>query len=303
MDFRQLRYFLAVGEESSFSRAAERCFISQSAISHQIAKLEHELGTSLFDRSTRSVKLTAAGLRLMPIASEVLGLEARAFEVATEPRDSIRITANMSFATQSLDAISQVRERYPHIDVEFVIKDFTDRVNAVASGEADLALIRGEVDRPGLETVRLGIEDLVVVTSSQHPLSAFSTVDLGELAHYPLLLPPRSSQVLLHRVIEDAFVEVGRRARFGPSIASDHTATLEVLTNARLDGALRQYRRRDSEQRAQVHARETTPASGAVCGVVRTGTVPTPELEFLVQALAHSIVPAVDTPPVRGSGN
>lgn len=60
MDFRQLRYFLAVGEESSFSRAAERCFISQSAISHQIAKLEHELGTSLFDRSTRSVKLTAA---------------------------------------------------------------------------------------------------------------------------------------------------------------------------------------------------------------------------------------------------
>ena len=81
MDFRQLRYFLAVGEETSFSRAAERCFISQSAISHQIAKLEQEVGAKLFERSTRSVKLTPAGVRLMPIAAEVLSLEARALEV------------------------------------------------------------------------------------------------------------------------------------------------------------------------------------------------------------------------------
>ncbi|MFD6895217.1 LysR substrate-binding domain-containing protein [Rhodococcus sp. NPDC060086] len=305
MDFRQLRYFLAVGEESSFSRAAQRCFISQSAISHQIAKLEQELGTSLFDRSTRSVKLTSAGLRLMPIASEVLSLEARAFEVATEPRDSIRITANMSFATQSLDAISQVRERHPHIDVEFVIKDFTDRVNAVASGEADLALIRGEVDRPGLETVRLGIEDLVVVTSGHHPLSAFSTVDIGELAHYPLLLPPRNSQVLLHRVIEDAFVEVGRRVRLGPAIASDHTATLEVLTNPRAWTVLFASTASETPSKGLKFMREKRHLLRVpVCGVVRTGTTPTPELEFLVQALAHSIVPSTDSvPPVRSSGN
>ncbi|MEE2033598.1 LysR family transcriptional regulator, partial [Rhodococcus chondri] len=143
MDFRQLRYFLAVGEEASFSRAAERCFISQSAISHQIAKLEQEVGATLLERSTRSVRLTPAGKRLMPIAEEVLALEARALEVGHEPRGSIRITANMSFASQSLDAISRVRERHPNLDVEFVIKDFTDRVSAVASGDADLALIRG----------------------------------------------------------------------------------------------------------------------------------------------------------------
>lgn len=305
MDFRQLRYFLAVGEESSFSRAAERCFISQSAISHQIAKLEHELGTSLFDRSTRSVKLTAAGLRLMPIAAEVLSLEARAFEVATEPRDSIRITANMSFATQSLDAISQVRERYPHIDVEFVIKDFTDRVNAVASGEADLALIRGEVDRPGLEAVRLGIEDLVIVTSSHHPLSAFSTVDLGELAHFPLLLPPRNSQVLLHRVIEDAFVEVGRRVRLGPAIASDHTATLEVLTNPRAWTVLYASTASETPSKGLKFMRDNRRLLRVpVCGVVRSGTAPTPELEFLVQALAYSIVPASNSVvPARDAGS
>ncbi|NLV80238.1 MAG: LysR family transcriptional regulator [Rhodococcus sp.] len=304
MDFRQLRYFLAVGEESSFSRAAQRCFISQSAISHQIAKLESELGVTLFDRTTRSVGLTAAGQRLMPIAEEVLALEARALEVGHEPRGSIRISANMSFAAQSLDAISQVRERNPKLDVEFVIKDFTDRVNAVASGEADLALIRGEVDRPGLETVRLGVEDLVVVTSSRHPLSAFSTVDLGELAHYPLLLPPRSSQVLLHRVVEDAFVEVGRRVLLGPAIASDHTATLEVLTNPRAWTVLYASTANETPRKGLKFMRESNHRLRVpVCGVVRSGTTPSPELEFLIRALATSILSPGDTPPVRTSGS
>ncbi len=297
MDFRQLRYFLAVGEEASFSRAAERCFISQSAISHQVAKLEQEVGAKLFERSTRAVKLTPAGVRLMPIAAEVLSLEARALEVGHEPRGSIRITANMSFASQSLDAISRVRERHPNLDVEFVIKDFTDRVNAVASGEADLALIRGDVDRPGLEAIRLGIEDLVIVTSTRHPLSAFSTVELGELAHYPLLLPPRNSQVLLHRVLEDAFVEVGRRVRLGPPIASDHTATLEVITNPRAWTVLYAGTAADTPHKGLKFMRETDHRLRVpVCGVVRSGASPTPELEFLVHALAHSIVPAATTP-------
>ncbi|WP_138996984.1 LysR family transcriptional regulator [Rhodococcus zopfii] len=293
MDFRQLRYFMAVGEESSFSRAAQRCFISQSAISHQIAKLENELGTSLFERSTRVVRLTDAGRRLMPIAAEVLALETRALDVGRPPRDRIRISANMSFAAQSLDAISRVRQQHPNLDVEFVIKDFTDRVNAVASGDADLALIRGDIDRPELETIELGVEDLVIVTSSQHPLSAFSTVDLGELAHYPLLLPPRHSQILIHRVVEDAFLEVGRRVRLGPAIASDHTATLEVLTNPRawtvmyagtVDATSRTGLRimRESRQLLRV----------PVCAVVRAGTTRTAEFDHLMQALARSIVPS-----------
>src|SRR5699024_10247391 len=100
MDFRQLRYFTAVGQLKSFSQAAERCFISQSAISHQIAQLEQHLGVKLFDRSTRNVELTAAGERLMPVASEALSIEHRVRDVVRERRNRIRITANMSFAAQ-----------------------------------------------------------------------------------------------------------------------------------------------------------------------------------------------------------
>lgn len=291
MDFRQLRYFLAVSEELSFSRAAERCFISQSAISHQIAKLEHELGTALFDRSTRVVRSTPAGTRLVPIAQQVLALETQALAVAKEPRNRIRITANMSFAPQSLDAIADVRARYPNLDIEFVIKRFTDRIDAVASGDADIALIRGGVDRPGLDTVPLGIEDLLIVTSSAHPLSAFSTVELGELAPYPLLLPPRSSQVLIHTVIEDAFVEAGRRPRFGPPIARDHTATLDVINNPRTWTVL--YASTVAGSSPRTGLRVMREAKGRlripVCGVVRGDSEPSPALAHLAEALRNAM--------------
>ncbi|MEE2032809.1 LysR family transcriptional regulator substrate-binding protein, partial [Rhodococcus chondri] len=152
------------------------------------------------------------------------------------------------------------------------------------------------VDRPGLEAIRLGVEDLVIVTSSQHPLSAFSTVDLGELAHFPLLLPPRSNQVLLHRVIEDAFVEVGRRARLGPAIASDHTATLEVITNPRAWTVLYASTAAETPHKGLRFMRDTRRLLRVpVCGVVRSGTTATPELDFLMHALARSIVPSTDT--------
>ncbi len=106
----------------------------------------------------------------MPIAQQVLSLETMAYSVARDPRARIRITGNMSFAAQTLDAIAHVRELHPDLDVEFVIKSFAHRMDAVASGDADIALIRGGVDRPpGLEPLDLGVEDLLVVMSSRHP--------------------------------------------------------------------------------------------------------------------------------------
>lgn len=296
MDFRQLRYFLAVSEELSFSKAAQKCFISQSAISHQITRLEKELGASLFERSTRMVRLTPAGSRLVPIAQQVLSLEAQAFSVAREPRNRIRIAANMTFASQSLDAIAHVREQYPAVDIEFVIKSFADRIDAVAGGDADIALIRGGVDRPGLETVDLGIEDLVIVTSSRHPLSAFSTVDLGDLAPYPLLLPPRHSQVLIHTVIEDAFRAVGRRVQLGPSIASDHTATLDVITNPRAWTVLYPSTAAETPRTGLAYMREArNRLSIPVCGVLRNDAPRSAAMSSLIHALHQSMTSR--TPP------
>lgn len=297
MDFRQLRYFLAVGELESFSRAAQRCYISQSAISHQIAKLERELGTRLFDRTTRTVALTAAGERLMPLAAEVLALEARALAVGREPRNRIRVTANMSFAAQSLDAIAAVRERHPHMDIEFVIKDFSDRMEAVISGDADLALIRGEVDRPGVETVDLGTQDLVIVLSRRHPLSGTATIDLAALAAHPLLLPPRYDQVLIHQVVQRAFQEIGRRGRLGPPIPADHSALLEVINRPQAWTVLYPETAATLPHTGIAVAHEAADLLRVpVRAVLRSGTERTEGLVDLLRALRASTPDAGDPP-------
>ncbi|NNH72524.1 LysR family transcriptional regulator [Nocardia uniformis] len=229
MELRQLAYFVAVCEELSFSRAATRSFISQSAISHQIARLERDLGVTLFERSTRSVVPTDATTRLLPLAKQMLSLESaiRAAVRASGPR--IRLAANMSFATRSLSAIAGARAAHPGAEIEFVIKPFRQRIQAVADGDCDLALIRGSVDQPGLEVEKLWVEDLVIATATAHPLAGRQDVVLSELSAYPLLLPPESEQVLLHNVVRGAFADLPSGPVYGPPIPPDHTATMELI--------------------------------------------------------------------------
>lgn len=230
MELRQLMYYVAVCEELSFSRAASRCFISQSAISHQIARLEHDLGVQLFERSTRSVAPTDASTRLLPLAKQMLSLESaiRAAMRTSSPR--IRLTANMSFATRSLSAIAGAREAHPDAEIEFVIKPFRQRIAAVADGDCDLALIRGSVQQPGLSVEQLWVEDLMIVTATTHPLAGRTDVTLEELGNYPLLLPPESEQVLLHNVVRAAFTDLPGPV-YGPPIPPDHTATMELINH------------------------------------------------------------------------
>ncbi|MEV4129218.1 LysR family transcriptional regulator [Nocardia sp. NPDC051990] len=229
MELRQLTYFVAVCEELSFSRAAARCYISQSAISHQIARLERDLGVPLFERSTRAVVPTDATMRLLPLAKQMLSLESAIRATVRTSGHRIRLAANMSFATRSLSAIAGARATHPDAEIEFVIKPFRQRITAVADGDCDLALIRGSVDEPGLAVEKLWIEDLVIATSAAHPLATREQVTLSDLSQYPLLLPPEQEQVLLHNVIRAAFADLAAGPTFGPPIPPDHTATMELI--------------------------------------------------------------------------
>ncbi|MGY4103311.1 LysR family transcriptional regulator [Nocardia sp. R16R-3T] len=229
MELRQLTYFVAVCEELSFSRAAARCYISQSAISHQIARLERDLGVLLFERSTRAVVPTDATMRLLPLAKQMLSLESAIRATVRTSGHRIRLAANMSFATRSLSAIAGARAAHPDAEIEFVIKPFRQRITAVADGDCDLALIRGSVEEPGLAVEQLWIEDLVIATSAAHPLATRAQVTLAELSQYPLLLPPEQEQVLLHNVIRAAFADLAAGPTFGPPIPPDHTATMELI--------------------------------------------------------------------------
>ncbi len=231
MELRQLNYFVAVSEELSFSRAAARCFISQSAISHQVARLEHELEVQLLYRSTRSVRLTDAGQRLLPLAKQMIALEATIYSAVRDRDRRVRLTANMSFGARALAAIATIRNAHADTEIEFVIKNFRQRIAAVSSGDCDVALIRGRVDEPGLSVEQLWVEDLVIAVSAAHPLAGQSSVALAELYAYPLLLPPVKDQVLLHKVIRAAFAELGTSPRLGAPIQPDHTATMDLVNH------------------------------------------------------------------------
>nr|WP_249277122.1 LysR family transcriptional regulator [Rhodococcus sp. 06-621-2] len=231
VELRQLKYLLAVGEELSFSRAAERCYVSQSAISLQIGKLEREMGESLFERSSRSVRLTVVGTQLMSIARHMVELEQSALALTARRRNQLRLTGNMTFAANAIAAIVQVRERHPEAEIDFVLKRFAEQIEAVTSGDCQVALIRGNVERSGLEVTELWKENLVVVLADSHPLASGPDPRLEQLAQYPLLLPKRSEQILLHRVIEGAMKRSGRRLAFGPPVAMDHTASAELLNH------------------------------------------------------------------------
>lgn len=237
MELRQLRYFVAVCEELSFSRAAARNYLSQSAISHQIARLEAELQVTLFDRSTRRVVPTDAAQRLAPIARQMLALEELAIAAVQPDTRRIRLAANMSFANRAMAAIAVMRDVHPDVEVDFIIRDFSARVASVRSGDIDVALIRGSLPdseaggRTRLTLRRLWLEDLVVVVSERHPLSAVESVSLQQLSEFPLLLPALSQQRLLRTVIAEAFAAADVAVTWGAPIAPDRTAVAELVNH------------------------------------------------------------------------
>src|SRR5690606_27099302 len=118
MELQQMRYVVAVAETNSFTRAAERCLVVQSALSHQIARLERELGARLFDRTSRRVRLTAAGAAFLPVARQCLAAADRAVaEVAAaigEVRGPLRVGLIPTVAAVDVpSALAEFRRRHP----------------------------------------------------------------------------------------------------------------------------------------------------------------------------------------------
>ncbi|GAA3230784.1 hypothetical protein GCM10020256_44770 [Streptomyces thermocoprophilus] len=122
MELQQMRYVVAVAETNSFTRAAQRCLVVQSALSHQIARLEQELGAKLFERTTRRVRLTPAGAAFLPAARQCLEAAERAVvEVAAavgEVRGRLSVGLIPSVAAVDIPrALRDYRQRYPQVRI------------------------------------------------------------------------------------------------------------------------------------------------------------------------------------------
>jgi DNA-binding transcriptional LysR family regulator len=184
-----MRYVLAVAETSSFTRAAERCLVVQSALSHQIARLERELGARLFERTSRRVRLTPAGEAFLPAARQCLdAAERAAAEVAAavgEVRGRLAVGLIPTVAAVDLPrALRDFRRRYPHVRVRLRVGASEDLVEQVKEGAIDVAFLGlPTTARPqGVAAHELARDRLVAVVAPEHPLAGEPVVSLRRLA-------------------------------------------------------------------------------------------------------------------------
>ncbi|PSM40395.1 LysR family transcriptional regulator [Streptomyces dioscori] len=201
MELRALQYFVTVAEELHFGRAAQRLSIVQSAVSQQIARLERDLGVRLLDRTSRRVRLTPAGARVLAAARETLAAAARVRVVAGEPATRLRIGV-ASCANSRLDrAVGRMRDHERPAEPELVDLPVTARLDAVRDGELDLALVRGAVTSTAVRVVRAWSEPLHAVLSREHPAVGKAAVSLRDLDLHGLRLFARDSDPPLHDAI------------------------------------------------------------------------------------------------------
>ena len=190
MDLRQLEYVVAVAEELNFTRAAARCHIVQSGLSFQIAKLERELGAAVFERTSRSVRLSPAGEELLPRARRVLEEVARARAEIDRMSGIVRGTLRLGVipvnhgSIDLPDVLQTYHRRYPDVDV--IVSDVGSlaMVAMIQAGDLDAAFLGLFSDQlPSALSHRLmSVESLVAIVADTNPCARRSRVGLAELA-------------------------------------------------------------------------------------------------------------------------
>jgi len=188
LDLRKLRYFVAVGELEHFGRAAERLFIAQPVRRRQIRALQSELGCQLLQRTTRSVRLTAAGEQLLTDAPGILaaaeGATRRAHEAA---RGVQRLVVGFGSSLPVSPAVRAYSERHPDVEVSLLHLKWYEQAEAVRDGRADVGLLRLPFDTDGLRCWPIGSEPKVVCLPTDHPLAAHDEVTAAQLADEEVL--------------------------------------------------------------------------------------------------------------------
>ena len=219
MEVHQLRYFCAIVETGSFSRAAQRTNVSQPSLSQQILKLEDELGTRLFDRLGRSVRLTEMGQVLLPRARAVLHeLEAARSDVVERKASvsgSICIgvipTIAPYFLPPILASFSRKRPQARISVVEEITPLLLDRLRA---GSMDVAIVAVPLGIRGNEfqSFPLMSEKLYAVLPKQHALAKRRAISLGDLQNEPFLLLRDG------HCFRETAVAACKRARMNPQV-------------------------------------------------------------------------------------
>ena len=194
MDLDQLETFLEVARLSSFSRAAERRFRTQPAISSQIRAMEEEVGAKLLDRSGGKVSITAAGKIFQKWAEETLDSRKAVLTAIAEaervPRGEIVVGANEGTCLHILpEVFADFKKQYPTVAVSIKRADYARVLESVIDNSVDFGVVSLPVSDNRLTAVLIHRDELVIIVPPQHPLAKAKSASVADVTKFPLLLP------------------------------------------------------------------------------------------------------------------
>ena len=231
MDISALQAFLAVAEAGSFSRAAERIYLTQPAISKRIAALEREIGARLFDRIGRGIHLTSAGDALLSRARAVLkeledvkrGIANLAGTIAGE----LALATSHHIGLHRLPGpLKRFHETYTEVRLNLHFMDSEKACRAVTRGDLELAVVTlpPTAEAP-LRLEKIWDDPLDIVVSREHPLASVSRVKPAMLLDYPAILPGTGTYT--REIILNAFGPLRDRIQIG--MATNYLEVLKML--------------------------------------------------------------------------
>ncbi len=199
MDIQNLNAFIQVSECGSFSRAAEKLFITQPAVSKRVSSLEQELGEALFDRIGKQIKLTAAGEALLPGALRILAELEESKRLINNLNN--KVCGTLSIGTSHHIGLHRLppvlrafTAKYPDVDLDIHFMDSEEACEAVIHGKLELAIATlPEKLMHNLHTEIIWPDPIAVVVSTQHPLAKQQNINRDELLKHAAILPSQQT--------------------------------------------------------------------------------------------------------------
>lgn len=238
MDTKQMEYIIKIAEENNITHAAQKLFITQSALNQQLLKLERELGTPLFHRSRTNWRLTEAGEVYVANALEILRIKKRTYDqihdIAEIKKGTLTVGITPGRGIEMFSAVYPAfHKEYPHILVEPIEKGSRQLQQMISSDEIDIAFLTlSENDRDSNAYIPLVTEEIILVIPASHPLGhlaaqegqPYATVDISLFRDDSFILMKKNSTM---RALSDKiFAEAG----FTPNLLFDTRSNETVLT-------------------------------------------------------------------------
>ena len=300
MELRHLRYYVAIAEERSFTRAAERLWIAQPGLSSQIRRLEQELGVRLFERHTRGVDLTAAGEVFLERARAVLAAAEVAESVGQDLQEGrvgrirLGIATGMGWSRSSalLEAFGR---SWPAIEIAVVESQEGTLLRELRDGRLDVVLAPTVFGSPELFRTRLSSEPWVVLAAATHPLGAVDgPIAPDELEAESVMVTGQRDGLAYDQTVIETLAELGvtpklRQGGPGPAflaaVAAGEAVALTTAPRPQLDRIA--ARPLDPERRIEFALmwNDKTPAP-ALVELIKAGTDFTEHARAALRAVA-----------------